>query len=272
MALFCFWTRRACSRYAVLGQPLPPGSKLETHIANCSDCREYWDDMRMLTSDLDRMITVPHPSAGFAEPIWERVKPTKRAFQWGTVSLAAAAACGLVCGLVWWRFASHQPEMTPYHEVVKNPPKPHVDDPIAPIVAPEIGPLPIHENAANRMAQAPAHHYRHPLKWANVRGASQTGRLASRTQRRLSELANLRRSDSAAQLRASGLMYEAQGDPGLANVAYQAAYQQHPSEDTAFDMGRSAEESGDMEQAMNVYAGLLESAGARTQAQKGWTP
>src|SRR6266567_3658843 len=110
MALYCVWFRRACSRYVVTGQPLPPGSRLEAHIAQCSGCREYWDDLRMLTSDLDRLITVPHPSTAFAEPIWERVKPTARTFQWGRLSLAATAAFGLACGLAWWRFASMTPE------------------------------------------------------------------------------------------------------------------------------------------------------------------
>jgi hypothetical protein len=76
----------------------------------------------------------------------------------------------------------------------------------------------------------------------------------------------------AAGWQASGLILEAQGDPGLANVAYQAAYQDHPSEETAFDMGRSAEECGDTEQALDVYAGLLESADAKSRVEKGWNP
>src|SRR2546423_1170248 len=142
MALFCVWTRRACSRYAVLGQPLPPGSKLETHIAKCSGCREYWHDLRMLTTDLDRLVTVPHPSPQFAEPIWERVKPTQRSFQWGRVSLAAVAACGLACGLAWWRFASMVPQLPPDHGIVRQSLKPHLDDPILPNVAPDLGPAP----------------------------------------------------------------------------------------------------------------------------------
>jgi len=69
-----------------------------------------------------------------------------------------------------------------------------------------------------------------------------------------------------------GEQLEALGDPRLANVAYQAQYQEHPTEEAAFDVGRSAEESGDMEQAMNVYAGLLDAAEARGRTEKAWNP
>jgi hypothetical protein len=75
-----------------------------------------------------------------------------------------------------------------------------------------------------------------------------------------------------ADWRVRGEQLEALGDPGLANAAYQAEYQEHPTEQSAFDMGRSAEESGDIEQAMNVYAGLLDAADARARTEKGWTP
>jgi hypothetical protein len=71
---------------------------------------------------------------------------------------------------------------------------------------------------------------------------------------------------------ASGRQLEALGDPRLANAAYQAAYEEHPTEQAAFDVGRSAEESGDMEQAMNVYAGLLAASDAKPRTEKGWNP
>ena len=82
----------------------------------------------------------------------------------------------------------------------------------------------------------------------------------------------LARAAAAGQWQASGLVYESQGDPATANVAYQAAYEERPTEDSAFDVGRSAEESGDMDQAMNAYASLLEAADMKSRSEKGLRP
>jgi hypothetical protein len=114
--------------------------------------------------------------------------------------------------------------------------------------------------------------HEHTAKWTRNTIHFRPERLLTRGTRHSRPAPAIDISDSPEALRASGLRFESQGDPGLANVAYQAEYQQHPSDEAAFDVGRSAEESGDMEQAMNAYAGLLESAAARTQSPKGWTP
>jgi len=113
---------------------------------------------------------------------------------------------------------------------------------------------------------------RHLVKWSSRRNRNRSEYAVHRWRHGSPATIPLRESELPVNMRASGLIYESEGDPGLANVAYQAAYQQHPSEEIAFDMGRTAEESGDMEQAMNVYAGLLESADAKARDQKGWTP
>ena len=68
------------------------------------------------------------------------------------------------------------------------------------------------------------------------------------------------------------MVFESRGDAGLANAAYQAAYEDHPTDQSAFDMGRSAEESGDMDQALNAYAALLDAADVRSRSEKGWNP
>ena len=297
MALFCVWTRRACSHYVVLGQPIPTGSRLEAHMARCPECREYWNDLRLLTSDLGRLVHVPHPSPQFAAPIRERVKPTLRTFPWGRLSLAATAACGLACGLAWWRAAlweSHSPSDA---TIAKNfsrtgrganggpganashplsgqsIAKEHTKLPAYALLAlPGVVQVGLPEGPAALTVKDPAPRLRQPVKWSPVRTVSRFDQIARRSRHGAAVPPSLRGSEATDGLRASGLMYESQGDPGLANVAYQAAYQQHPSEETAFDVGRSAEESGDMEQAMNVYAGLLESADAKARAQKGWNP
>ncbi len=270
MALFCFWSRRASSRYAVLGQPLPSGTRLEEHIARCPECREYWNDLRMLTYDLNRLVQAPHPSPQYAEPIWERVKPTSRVPQWGRLSLAATAACGLACGLVWWRFA--HPERHPFYEPgIAAITKPPAEDPVPPLAPANAGPKRT-QGAVPTLARLPASTVRHRLRWSPVRSAERLARGGHRSRHGGPVTIPLHGDESPESIRAAGLRYESEGDPGLANVAYQAAYQQHPTEETAFDMGRSAEESGDMEQAMNVYAGLLESADTRARAEKDWTP
>lgn len=295
MALFCFWTRRACSQNAVLGRPLPPGSRVEAHVKRCSDCHEYWNDMRALTADLGRLVHVPHPSHQVAEPIWERVKPSVRAYPSGRLTLVGAGALGMACGLVWWRFAPLHPATSTAKEIAIIREHKAPDGPARP--APPSGPEIVRDQAqktpddsvrsstipgAERLSaqngvtmsvvKAHAPRLRNPLRWTHVRGANRSELQARQSRRRPSMANPLRVAYAPERLRASGLMYEAQGDPGLANVAYQAAYEQRPSEETAYDVGRTAEESGDMEQAMNVYAGLLESADSRGRAKKGWTP
>jgi hypothetical protein len=269
MALSCIWFRRACSKCAVLGEPVPTGSRLETHLAGCEACREYWSELRILASDLDSLVSVPRPSAAYAEPIWDRVRPTVRSYRWGGAALATAAACGLACGLVWWRLAASAVRPQTTIQLVKQgtgsankalatspPVEKGTESPERSVR--EIAPAPI---------RSPSPHL---VKWAPNRIHFRPERLAAHNRPRHIPAIDI--SNSPEALQASGRIYESQGDPGLANVAYQAAYQQRPSDDTAFDVGRSAEESGDMEQAMNAYAGLLDAAAARTQSQKGWTP
>ena len=273
MALFCFWTRRACSQNAVLGRPLPPGSRVEAHVKRCSDCHEYWNDMRALTADLGRLVNVPHPTHQVAEPIWERVKPSVRAYPSGRLTLVRAAALGLACGLAWWRFGPLHPAPPTAKElaIIRGHKAP--DGPVLPTTVPiKVRPAAPDTGAVRMVVKAPAHRLRHPLRWTQVLGGKRSELQARRSHPRPASSNPLRDPYAPERLRASGLMYEAQGDPGLANVAYQAAYDQRPSGETAYDVGRTAEESGDMEQAMNVYAGLLESADAGNRDQKGWTP
>src|SRR4051794_32924025 len=123
MNLTCYWSRRACSRYAVLNESIPIGSKLLTHIEKCDECREYWRSLSLLTTDLELMVGVPSPSRQYLEPIWERVKPTRRAPEWGRWTLAGAAACGLLCGWLTWRMSATPPVDANRKGVVKMYPK-----------------------------------------------------------------------------------------------------------------------------------------------------
>ena len=271
MALFCFLTRRACSRHVVLGEPVPQGSRVEAHLAACSECRRYWNDLRLLTRDLDRLVSVPLPSARYAEPIWDKVKPPVRARSWGRVTLASAAACGLLCGLIWQRFAATATAPLPGKQMSVLPGKPIAAGPEHLPVSPN----PEMSRTFEVSGSAPAGHtvrtsptvlrHRRRVRWLAMQTGEHSGRRSGRLQRGLRLPPDLRGVDTTDRLRASGLIYESQGDPGLANIAYQAAYERHPSAETAFDVGRSAEESGDLEQAMDVYAGLLESADAKTR-------
>jgi len=100
MSLVCYLTRRACSQFIAQELPLPKGSRIESHVANCAGCREYVRELSSLTMDLDRHLSIPVPEMRFIEPIWERVKPSPRPARWSGLSLAGAAVCGL---------ASHYP-------------------------------------------------------------------------------------------------------------------------------------------------------------------
>jgi hypothetical protein len=260
--------RRACSQYAALGEPVPPGSRLGAHLARCTGCREYFDSLDLLASDLDRLVAVPHPSLQFAEPIWETVRKSPKPARWGRVSLVAAAACGLACGWAVWRLTVRQEPPAPARQMASAVQKPPEEDPL-PSTAP-----PQETHAPETVVQTP-HLARklptHRLRWANS-GRRGWANGIVRSTPRPSALPELTPAEEAARLRASGMIYESQGDPSLANAAYQASFEDRPTEETAFDMGRSAEESGDMEQALNVYAGLLDSADSKSRNEKGWTP
>jgi hypothetical protein len=272
MALFCFWSRRACSHYVAMSLPIPPGSSLEAHMAHCAECREYWRELSTLTSELDRFLTVPHPSPWLAEPVWERVRPPGRSFRWERASLAAVAACGLVCGLAAWRLSLQLTRPAATTVAVNPTAKMPDEEPTSPTpVKPGPMLLPATDNSGPgltirriprqfQLVWAPHHKHRPGTRY--VQAPQPDGSLQSVVDG----------AGAAARWQASGLVFEAQGDPGLANVAYQAAYQDHPTDETAFDVGRSAEESGDVEQALDVYAGLLESADAKSLSEKGWNP
>ena len=267
MALFCFWTRRACSRFAVLGQPIPSGTSLEKHMARCPACRAYWNDLSLLTSDLDRFVTVPRPAPWLAEPVWERVRPSPRSYPWERVSWAAAAACGLVCGWAVWRAALHSPASSPAPLVARGTPKMPDEPPMEALPAapgtlrlPSAGQM-AHDSSIRRTPDQPFITWRgrpHRNTMVRARLHPTAPPIVSATE--------------PVSWQASGQAFEAQGDPGLANVAYQAAYLNQPSEETAFDMGRSAEESGDMEQALSVYANLLDAADVKSRIEKGPNP
>ena len=273
MNLFCIWTRRACSRFAAMDEPVPAESRLAAHMQACQECRDYWAGMTMLARDLDQMVGVPQPSPRFAEPTWERVPPAQRGFEWGRLSLAAVAACGLACGWVAWRAAnlnggSSTAPAVAVRDRIKLPPD---EAPHRGPVAPGLVPAPRGDAKEFATTEPRSAHSRH-LRWSRPAGDRVPDRLLAGTRRQGLHVDPDRGRETAAGLRQSGMVLEAQGDPGLANVAYQAAFQAHPSEDTAFDMGRSAEESGDMEQAMSVYAGLLDTADVKSRREKGWTP
>jgi hypothetical protein len=266
MNLTCFWSRRACSRYAVLDEPIPPGSKLLTHIEKCDECREYWRSLSLLTTDLDLMVGVPSPSRQYLEPIWERVKPTKRAPDWGRLTLVGAAACGLFCGWLTWRMAAAPKNEPDNIRIADLKPMPD-DGPLLPTV-------PVEPRSDKVIAQGPnaatnAGYKMSELKWT---GTLPRHRRHGPRRHGAPLPQEFAAAPTAAEWRTRGEQLEAMGNPRLANVAYQAAYQEHPTEEAAFDVGRSAEESGDMEQAMNAYAGLLAAADARTRNEKGWTP
>lgn len=267
MNLTCFWYRRACSRYAVLNEPIPPGSRLLTHIEKCDECREYWRSLSLLTTDLELMVGVPSPSRQYLEPIWERVKPTKRAPDWGRFTLAGVAASGLLCGWLTWKMVA-VPSVSPSSGTVVKSNAAADEVPAPQLKVPGLPNIEPHSAYANNAATNAGH------KMSDVRWTSLVPRTRRHGQRRHApsfpqELAG---APSAAEWRTRGAQLEALGDPRLANVAYQAEYQEHPTEEAAFNVGRSAEESGDIEQAMNVYAGLLDAADTKTRTEKGWTP
>ena len=274
MALYCIVSRRACSRFIVQGVEIVPESRLGRHLAGCPGCRDFAASLSELSGDLSALIRVPHPSAQFVEPVWERVKPQRKPAPSGRLGLIGAAACGLACGWAVWRVTARtaDPRTAPLIAAAG-----HVKH--APLQEPRVQPTrpePAEDGGGKDYAVAdasPGSRHTSNVSWTRVHGTRRmTGQYALRRTRKNSLVAWPRQSTAPIDLRASGLLLESQGDPGLANVAYQAEFRQHPSDDTAFDMGRSAEESGDMEQAMDVYAGLLESADAKSRAQKGWTP
>ncbi len=274
MSPICFWSRRACSRYAALGQPVPAGSRLDAHMMGCPACREYWRSLSLLTSDLNLLVTTPRPSPRYSELEWNRLAPAPPQRGWNHLSLVGVAACGLACGWIVWNAVSGLTGQTNVPNVAANGRKVPDEIPIPEHrvrpsstdsrVAGVVGPTQARDNSPRRrhvnwtsvsfVHRRPIHRY---ILWQRPRHKAAP---------------EMRVDDPVLTWEESGRMLEAQGDPGLANVAYQAAYQEQPSDQSAFDVGRTAEESGDMGQAMDVYAGLLAAADGRSGIEKGWNP
>lgn len=273
MSPFCFWSRRACSHYAVLGEPIPPGSRLQAHMERCPGCRDYWSGLNLLATDLETLISVPRPTYAFAEPIWDRVRPIQRSRRWEALTLVGVTASGLICGWLVWRttaFRSNTDQSPDFRTIGRMKPGltalaegPKQEDPeVVRLPVTEAGSLPIKRSTGTRA-----------ITWASLREDSHPRRRVP-SRRILPELLapKLQTPESPADLQAAGMMFEAQGDPSLAKVAYESAYEANPSDQTAFDIGRTAEESGDMDQAMEIYAGLLAAADTNSRNEKGWKP
>jgi hypothetical protein len=276
MGLLCFWSRRACSRYAALGLPIPSGSRLEAHMARCTRCRAYGEDLTHVASDLSLFLVTPRPSLNFAENMWNRPLPASRPVGRGIrLSLAAAMACSMAAGWVLWKIVPERALSRDHSHALyaaKQPDEIKMPDegPAAPDFPLLMGPQPtirLQETSASPM---PRHALRHS-PWAGMRIRRRHYKSFQFVQAKPGSdtPAVINVSYTAQELHTAGELLESRGDPGLANAAYQAAYQQRPTEQAAFDMGRSAEESGDMEQALDVYATLLDSADARTRLEKG---
>lgn len=260
MSIFCSFRRRAYSRYAALGTPPPPGSSLEAHLADCDGCRAYWDEMDALTSDLGLLLCdTPRPARSAEHaPVRLETRPCRRA-GWSAVSLGLAMAASAMLGWVCWpKLQSVTPNDSAVQHV-KMPDEPPLEErpASASIGNPGLQALP----AFQRLT--PASSFRREA--ALVRPIL-SRRRCLRPEATREPLAvapptasAITDSDAAQQFKQCGLVFESQGDPGLANAAYQAAYAADPTPNGAFDVGRTAEETGDMEQALVIYAGLLES-------------
>lgn len=264
MNLFCWQHRRELSRAAALQNDIEDDPVLKQHLCRCEACREYWSDLCSLTGALMHAST-PKASPMFIGNLHSRlVPPTSRSIDWKQAFVPALAVGVLVLGLTAWRVLS--PRAQPNSIVFSDPPKSN-DPPV--------------------QAYQPVFHEKRvtivPLIRPNLRRRAlvkdeSTGRSRlhfARANTRNEELPDppaISRSEDARRWRECGLLLEAGGEARLAQTAYRASYMRRPTMQTAYDLGRSAEVTGDPDQALDIYADVLSSTDARPDSQKGNNP
>jgi hypothetical protein len=272
MSLLCWWHRRGLSYFAALESDIENEPALREHLSQCESCRLYWQELRSLTSGLSQL-TAPKASAMFVTELHGRLAPAPvRSANWQMALAPALAVSGLLLGWTAWHTLSPAPQTVQ----IQFPPKPMQQAEVTPPTNDIAQRTPqslliMRSNTAYSLRK----NYAPRRSYVDARPTG-SGRIHfTKTNAQDHAVAAepiLTASEDARRWKECGMLLEAGGESRLAEAAYRAAYIQHPTMQTAYDMGRSAEETGDTDDALDIYADLLASTDARIISEKGNNP
>jgi len=261
MRLICLLRRREIARAVVLGEMPPTGSPLAVHIARCAACRVYHEELLELTGELPRTLHAPMPTGVFDAAILRRVSPTHSVRIAWRRPLLLATTLGILLLLVLLRGRSHGMR-SGYPPVTQSTEQASLRDASSPLRETSSEEKPFPESwlpmpsttlipASLRDRTYVTHRIRHRKR-----------RLAlhrhSTTPNPVPPAGDVERlCGSRADWIVRGNDLEAEGEHAQATLAYAHAYADQPERDTGFAAGCSAEQAGDLDDALGYYADVL---------------
>jgi hypothetical protein len=281
MKLICRWHRQALARCAILGDTLPAGSHLATHIAACTVCRQTWQDLRHLDSDLSQAFEMTAPSPAFTEGVRSRLtngRPSRTALRPIPAMATVIVVLG-IGGLLWWGIgnASHVLHRADQSYVASQPTDRNLraampQSPSSPAPEKRRGSSPPKVAAKGADAQksmlvkVDAATFRRsvaPGVWRRHHHSLRSHRTTLAHRRKnISPSPAVARTASpharAEQWCSLGIWYEVGGDYSHAADAYGRAYSEQPDPALALEAGRNAEYAGDISEALGYYTRVLD--------------
>ena len=126
MSLFCWRHRRALSLAAVLQTKIEDDPALNTHIAQCEECRAYWSELCSVTGAL-MYASAPKASPEFIGNLHAKLNPApRREAGWQRALIPALAVSSLALGMIVWRIVA-SPSQPGKITIVDSPPK-HINE------------------------------------------------------------------------------------------------------------------------------------------------
>lgn len=265
MSWICHFLRREIARRSVENLPIDPASKLGRHIRKCACCRGYSEDIENLTRGLHSSFEALETSEDFVESVITRLALAPPRITVGqrtpltlTLSFGFAfmlmIAVAVKVGLQKDRYSLG----TSTTKFVDGMNQRQVD---------YIGALLKKTNEPGTKQSSTEYSYKtRPLDFEtarivrhirrNHRGSIYTVNYFP-AKVKSEPYSQDREEGSKPTWREVGMVYEAQGDHDLAEQAYSKSYQEHPTPEVAYDIGREAERQGNVADAMDIYADLL---------------
>lgn len=262
MGVWCSLQRRDLARHAVSRRPVAPASSLGRHLERCAACRSAWQEVSRLVESLPQGRSLPAPSESLLPAVLAGVaaRSVRPAAGESRRRLLNPLVPGALVGLALAAFVALLPDAG-----IRVPVRDGTF--VARSNAPEADGT---TDATPEMTRAPSVRAR-PLERTAVRMRDpHRGRLG-RPGRRLVRHPLARRPETGRhapqpfkaaptprdQWIATGLWYESCGDDCVAAAAYAEAYAAGPDQLLAFAAGRTAERTGEVAQAVRLYAELL---------------
>jgi tetratricopeptide (TPR) repeat protein len=244
MRLVCWWKARQLAREVLLGA-IPMG-----HAASCPSCLRERARLAALVGALPHELAVPPPSSSFEDRVWSRlatsVEAKRRRLR--PLALCAVAVVGACAAWVVFRPTAAPPP----EQVVRN----HAAPDSAAVSIPSVIKTPdpqVAKAESNRSAKQVRTHHRVATRFAKANPKKQV----ATPQQVAAKKAGW--TDWAAY-------YEQIGYYGEASDAYAQAYKERQDPSLAYAAGCTAENAGDIPQALTYYAELLDTTSTKDRS------